>query len=83
MEMNENNIKNIVRQLFEKHIDIDMETVSDETLIIDELNISSKQFISFILSLQREFKFDIDENEGIFENMHTIQSIVQYSYNFV
>jgi acyl carrier protein len=78
MEMNEKNIKVAVIRLFKKYIDIDMETVSDETLIMDELNISSKQFISFILALQEEFKFIIDENDGIFENMYTIQAIVQY-----
>lgn len=68
----------IVKQLLAKQIDTEVENVNDETLLIDELNISSKQFISFILALQEEFGFDIDEEDGIFENMHTIASIVKY-----
>lgn len=72
------NIYDIVKQLLAKHIDTEVENVNDETLLIDELNISSKQFISFILALQEEFGFDIDEDDGIFENMHTIASIVKY-----
>ena len=71
------------RMLFEKvrdaladQFDIDKNTISMETDIIDDLGADSLDVVELIMSLEDEFGISISDDEA--QNLTTVKNIVEY-----
>jgi acyl carrier protein len=70
-----------VRDILAEQLEIDPETITLDTNIVDDLDADSLDFVEMITSIEDEFNISIvDEKVGDFK---TIRQVVEYLETFV
>jgi acyl carrier protein len=65
-----------VKKLAAHHFDVDVETITEETDIVKNLDADSISIMEFILELEDEFDLTISDDDA--EGITTIAQIVDY-----
>lgn len=72
-------IKKDLKKFFSEHLNIDINSISDNTLIIEELNINSVIMAEIFVHIEEKYKIKIDENFIIKDSL-SISDIVSMIY---
>ena len=73
-------IFNKVKDILEEYIDIDMEEITLETRLAEDLGINSYEFMSIIGSVEEEFDVEVDEKDIL--KLVTIADLLDYISSF-
>lgn len=73
-------IFNKVKNILDEYIDIDIEDITLETRLADDLGINSYEFMSIIGEIEEEFDFEVDEKSVL--KLITIEDLLDYISNF-
>jgi len=65
-----------VRDILAKQFDIDPETITPETDLIDDIGADSLDVVELIMSVEDEFGVSISDEEA--ENLRTVGKIVEF-----
>ena len=71
-----NDIKDKVKQVVVKGLDVDTEEVKPESSLVNDLGADSLDAVELIMALEEAFNIEIPDDEA--ENMQTIQNIIDY-----
>lgn len=73
-------IFNKVKDILEEYIDIDMEEITLETRLAEDLGINSYEFMSIIGAVEEEFDVEVDEKDIL--KLVTIADLLDYISSF-
>lgn len=65
-----------VAHILAEQLDLDADTITSESLIVDDLNADSLDIVDLVMSLEDEF--DIEIPDEAVENIKTVGDIVHY-----
>lgn len=65
-----------VREIISKHFNKDIETITMDTNMIEDLSADSLDVVELILAIEKEFAIEVDPDDA--ENIKTVSDIVNY-----
>ena len=65
-----------VRQMISQQLDIDLERITENTDIAEDLGADSLDLVELMMTAEEEFLLSIDEEA--LKNLHTVGDIVRY-----
>lgn len=65
-----------IRQILADQLDVDEETITMESDIVEDLEADSLDVVDLIMSMEDEFGVEVPDEE--IENFHTVGDIVRY-----
>lgn len=73
-------IFNKVKNILDEYIDIDIEDITLETRLADDLGINSYEFMSIIGAVEEEFDVEVDEKDIL--KLVTVADLLDYISSF-
>ncbi|WP_195986367.1 phosphopantetheine-binding protein [Clostridium sp. D53t1_180928_C8] len=73
-------IFNKVKDILDEYIDIDIEDITLETRLADDLGINSYEFMSIIGAVEEEFDVEVDEKDIL--KLVTVADLLDYISSF-
>jgi len=68
-----------IRAAIAKQLECDESTITEQSLLVDDLKADSLDIVELIFNLEEEFDISIaEEDEANLENMDTVGDIVKY-----
>lgn len=73
-------MNNLIKKILLKTIEVDMpiDSIVDTASLTDELNVSSLQFITFVVELEKAFSFSLHDDDTLLDDIDTIQGIADW-----
>ncbi|MGI5970614.1 MAG: acyl carrier protein [Oscillospiraceae bacterium] len=65
-----------LRQMISQQLDIDLERITEETDIYDDLGADSLDLVELLMMVEEQFNFPIDEE--VVKDLHTVGDVVNY-----
>ena len=69
-----------VKEILDEYIEVNVEDITLQTRLIEDLGINSYEFMSIIGEIEEEFDFEVDEKAVL--NIITIEDLLDYISNF-
>ena len=69
-----------VKEILNEYIDVNVEDITLQTRLIEDLGINSYEFMSIIGEIEEEFDFEVDEKSVL--KLITIEDLLDYISNF-
>lgn len=69
-----------VKEILDEYIEINVEDITLQTRLIEDLGINSYEFMSIIGEIEEEFDFEVDEKAVL--KLITIEDLLDYISNF-
>ena len=65
-----------IARLLAERLDADLESITPETIILDDLNADSLDVVEMLMGVEEEFDVQIPDEEV--ENLKTVGAVVEY-----
>ncbi|CAM2078108.1 MULTISPECIES: acyl carrier protein [Clostridia] len=69
-----------VKEILDEYIEVNVEDITLQTRLIEDLGINSYEFMSIIGEIEEEFDFEVDEKSVL--KLITIEDLLDYISNF-
>ena len=69
-----------VKEILNEYIDLNIDDITLQTRLIEDLGINSYEFMSIIGEIEEEFDFEVDEKSVL--KLITIEDLLDYISNF-
>ena len=69
-----------VKEILDEYIEVNVEDITLQTRLIEDLGINSYEFMSIIGEIEEEFDFEVDEKAVL--KLITIEDLLDYISNF-
>lgn len=69
-----------VKEILDEYIEVNVEDITLQTRLIEDLGINSYEFMSIIGDIEEEFDFEVDEKSVL--KLITIEDLLDYISNF-
>ena len=69
-----------VKEILDEYIEVNVEDITVQTRLIEDLGINSYEFMSIIGEIEEEFDFEVDEKSVL--KLITIEDLLDYISNF-
>lgn len=69
-----------VKEILDEYIEVNVEDITLQTRLIEDLGINSYEFMSIIGGIEEEFDFEVDEKSVL--KLITIEDLLDYISNF-
>ena len=69
-----------VKEILDEYIDLNVEDITLQTRLVEDLGINSYEFMSIIGEIEEEFDFEVDEKSVL--KLITIEDLLDYISNF-
>ncbi len=69
-----------VKEILDEYIDLNVEDITLQTRLVEDLGINSYEFMSIIGEIEEEFDFEVDEKAVL--KLITIEDLLDYISNF-
>ena len=69
-----------VKEILDEYIEVNVEDITLQTRLVEDLGINSYEFMSIIGEIEEEFDFEVDEKAVL--KLITIEDLLDYISNF-